>query len=85
MTYPNATVKDFGDIGTFSDSFTCDAEGDYTLHFVNNDLTEDKFVTLHYDVDHYIFGMPQMLFWALIIAVACVGGVAAFIGLSRKP
>ena len=85
LTFPNATVRDFGEIGHFSYSFICDAEGDYTLHFVNNDLTENKLVTLNYEVDHYIFGIPQMLFLTIIIAVACIGGVAAFILMSRKP
>ena len=85
LTFPNATVRDFGETGDFSHSFICDAEGEYMLHFANNDLTENKLVTLNYEVDHYIFGIPQMLFLTIIIAVACIGGVAAFILMSRKP
>jgi hypothetical protein len=42
-------------------------------------------VALNYEIDHYIFGIPQMLFMALIIVLACVGGVAAFVLLGRKP
>jgi hypothetical protein len=85
ISFPNATVKDFGASSDFSYSFICDAEGDYVLHFVNTDQTEEIRVTLDYEIDHYIFGMPQMLFMVILIAVVSVAGVAVFIGLSRKP
>jgi hypothetical protein len=71
--------------GDFGYSFICDAEGDYTLHFVNSDLTESKLVTLDYEIDHYILGIPQMLFMTIVIAVASIVGVAVFIMLSKKP
>jgi len=54
------------------------------LHFVNNDQNIEKRVYLNYEIDHYIFGIPQMLFMALIIVLACVGGVFAFVILGRK-
>ena len=85
LIFPNATVKDFGEVSDFSTSFVCDAEGEYTLNFTNTDQAENKLVTLDYEVDHYIFGMPQMLFMVILIAVVSVVGVAVFIGLSRKP
>jgi hypothetical protein len=40
---------------------------------------------LNYEIDHYIFGMPQMLFMVIVIAVISVVGVAVFVGLSKKP
>jgi hypothetical protein len=83
--FPNSTVKDFGASGAFSYSFVCDAEGEYTLNFTNTDQTESKLVTLNYEIDHYILGMPQMLFMVILIAVVSMVGVAVFIGLSRKP
>jgi hypothetical protein len=85
LIFPNATSKEFGESGDFSYSFVCDAEGEYTLNFTNNDPTESKLVTLNYEIDHYIFGMPQMLFMVILIAVVSMVGVAVFIGLSRKP
>jgi hypothetical protein len=81
----NVTLRDFGEVGQTSFSFVCDVEGEYTLHFVNNEQTAEKRVTLNYEIDHYIFGIPQMLFMALIIVLACVGGVAAFVLLGRNP
>jgi hypothetical protein len=85
ISFPNASVRDFGGSGDFSYSFICDVEGEYVLHFVNTDQTEEVRVTLDYEVDHYIFGMPQMLFMVILIAVVSMVGVAVFIGLSRKP
>jgi hypothetical protein len=52
---------------------------------VNTDQTENILVTLDYEVQHYIFGIPQMLFMVILIAVVSMVGVAVFIGLSRKP
>jgi hypothetical protein len=85
LIFPNATSKEFGESGDFSYSFVCDAEGEYTLNFTNNDPTESKLVTLNYEIDHYIFGMPQMLFMVILIVIVSMVGVAVFIGLSRKP
>jgi hypothetical protein len=85
ITFPNATVKDLGEVSDFRTSFICDLEGQYTLNFTNNDQMENKLVTLNYEVEHYIFGMPQMLFMVIVIAVVSVVGVAVFIGLSKKP
>ena len=84
MSLPNGTVRDFGASSDFSHSFICDLEGEYVLHFVNTDQTE-KTVTLNYEIAHYIFGIPQMLFMVILIAVVSMAGVAVFIGLSRKP
>ncbi|MGB9756783.1 MAG: hypothetical protein ACPLVJ_03270 [Candidatus Bathyarchaeales archaeon] len=83
MTYPNKTTKDFDSIGDFRYTFVCDAEGDYILHFSNTGSSVEKLVTLDYEVEHYIFGVPQMLFLTVIIAIICVIAVAAFILLSK--
>ena len=85
ITFPNGTVRDFGGSGDFSYSFICDVEGEYMLHFVNTDQQENLLVTLDYEVQHYIFGMPQMLFMVILIAIISVVGVAVFIGLSQRP
>lgn len=85
MISPNGTVRDFGDVGNYHFTFICNAKGDYVFNFTNTDLTENKLVTLNYEIDHYIFDMPQMYFMTMLIAVICVGGVAVFIMLSKKP
>ena len=60
----------------------CDVKGEYELNFVNNDIKESKLVTLNLDVEHYIFGMPQMLFLAVVIVVIFIAGLAARVLLS---
>ena len=84
MSYPNGTSAEFGEVGDFSYSFVCDAEGEYVLHFSNKDSAEEKRVALDYEVQHYIFGVPQMLLLTVIIVLVCVGAVAAFV-LMGKP
>jgi hypothetical protein len=83
ILFPNGTERDFGNVAQASYSFICDVEGEYELHFVNNDQTIDKRVTLNYEIQHYIFGIPQMLFMVLIVVLACIGGVFAFVIMGR--
>jgi len=61
----------------------CDEAGEYVLHFSNTDASEDKLVTLNYEIQHYIFGIPQMLFLTIIIVLVCVGAVATFILMGK--
>ena len=83
LIFPNATERDFGEVGTFSYNFICKAEGEYTLRFANNDTTENKLVTLDYEVDHYILGMPQMLFLTIVIVLVCLIMVATYVLLGK--
>ena len=82
LVYPNMTEIIFGEVGVFSHSFVCDEKGEYMMLFVNNDLNEGKLVTLNYEIEHYIFGMPQMLFITLLIVVFCVAMIAFYFMLS---
>jgi hypothetical protein len=82
IVYPNGTVKDFGMEGDFHYSFICDAEGEYIMHF-SNPSSGEKLVALDYEVERYIFGIPQMLFLVMVIAVICVAAVAVFIFLGK--
>jgi len=43
----------------------------------------DKLVTLDYEVEHYIFCIPQMVFLTIIIAIICIIAVATFILQSK--
>lgn len=81
---PNGTVRDFGDLGYCHYTFVCDVEGNYVLRFSNVDSAVDKLVTLNYEVEHYIFGVPQMLFLTIVIGVVCVVMVASFIILGKS-
>jgi len=83
IDYPNGTVKDFGMVGTLNYPFVCEDAGEYVLRFSNVDSSEDKFVTLDYEVQHYIFGIPQMLFLTIIIVLVCMAAVATFIFMGK--
>lgn len=76
MSYPNSTGASF--------SFVCDSGGNYVIHLSNGGSTADVWVVLDYEVDHYILGMPQMFFLALLIAVICVAAVAVFVLTGRS-
>jgi len=84
IIFPNSTEIDFGEVGKASYSFICDAEGEYKLHFVNNDQAVERRVTLNYEIQHYVFGIPSMFLLVIIIVLACVGGIFAFVILGRK-
>ena len=70
--------------GDVSYTFVCGEGGDYVMHFSNVFSSEDKLITLEYEIEHYFFGMPQMLFMVLVVVVICVAAVAVFI-LMGKP
>jgi hypothetical protein len=76
-------MVEYRDTGSVSYSFVCGEAGKYVLRF-SNDSAEDKFVTLDYEIQHYIFGIPQMLFLTIVIVLVCIGAVAAFV-LMGKP
>ena len=78
-------METFGSTGSVDYAFICSQEGEYKLEFSNIASTEDKLVSLDYEVEHYIFGMPQMLFLTFIIVGTCVAAVAVFILLSKQP
>lgn len=85
ITDPHGDVKvEYNDVGNVDYRFVCDEAGEYVLHFHNTDISEGKLVTLNYEIQHYIFGIPQMLFLTIIIVLVCIGAVATFM-LMGKP
>ena len=82
LVYPNSTEINFGEVGSFSYNFIGDTKGEYKMCFVNNDLAENKLVTLNYEVESYMFGLPQTQFLLVFIAVICVMMVAFYSLLS---
>jgi hypothetical protein len=86
ITDPDGNVfETFGNVGNIAYSFVCIHEGEYTLHFSNIASAEDKLVSLDFEVNHYIFGMPQMLFLTLVVLGICMAAVAVFILMSKHP
>lgn len=85
LVYPNSTEVNFSEVGVFSNNFISDTKGECKLVFVNNDLAENKLLTLNYEVESYLFGMPQTQFLLIFIAVICVMMVAFYSVLSPHP
>ena len=84
VTDPNGnTVIEYDKVGQKSFSLHATTPGIYILHFDNSDSPEEKMVTLNYDVQHYIFGIPQTLFYVLVIAIISVIGIAFFVLLGK--
>jgi hypothetical protein len=53
ITDPDGDVKvEYNEVGCVNYLFVCDETGEYVLHFSNTDLSEDKLVTLNYEVEH---------------------------------
>src|SRR4030042_5355098 len=85
ITCPNGTDKAINfDVGNLDYRFVCDAEGEEIMHFSNIGSFEDMFVSLEYEVQHYILGMPQMLFLTMVVVVVCVAAVAVFILMGKR-
>ncbi len=70
-------------IAFFEHDFVCDEPGEYILHFDNKGSLEDKFVALNYEIQHYISGVPQMLFLTIMIVLICIVALAAFILMGK--
>jgi len=86
ITDPDGNVfETFGNVGSVDYSFICLHEGEYTLHFSNTASADDKLVSLDYEVDHYTFGMPTMLFLTLVVLGICMAAVAVYILMSKHP
>lgn len=86
ITDPYGNIMEtFGNTGSVDYAFVCTQEGEYKLFFSNIASAEDKLVSLDYEVEHYIFGMPQMLFLTFVVVGTCVAAVAVFILMSKHP
>jgi hypothetical protein len=81
--HENVTAE-FSKKGSVSYTFVCGEGGKYVMHFSNAFSSEDKLITLEYEIEHYLFGLPQMLFMVLVVAVICVAAVAVFILMGKS-
>ena len=83
LTFPNSTTKELGEVGVFSYGFVNDSKGECVMHFVNDDLSDSKLVTLDYEVEHYTFGIPQLLLYVLVVVGLCLGMVVVYVVMAR--
>jgi hypothetical protein len=83
VVFPNGTTTDYGETSRGAIDFFADVKGECLLHFDNSDSQNAQLVTLNYDVEHYIFGIPQMLFLLLAIAGLLLFVVAGYIIMGK--
>ncbi|MCW4053103.1 MAG: emp24/gp25L/p24 family protein [Candidatus Bathyarchaeota archaeon] len=65
--------------------FTAMTTGEYSFSFQNNISEAVTFVTFNYNVQHYIFGVPQEFILLFAIVVLALFAVVVFVALSPKP
>ena len=85
ISFPNSTVTNPGSVDQYSASFTSNAGGTCGLHFNNTSSSETILVALNYEVDHYIFGIPEMIFVLAVIAVLVMVFISAYAIMSKYP
>lgn len=83
LIFPDNTTLLLEEGNSFDYSFICEIEGEYTLNLLNNDLQDEKLVTLNIEIQNYILGLPKMLFLTLIIVGICLVGVVFFVFLGK--
>jgi hypothetical protein len=83
VIFPNATTKDYGATAQTSISFISDIKGNLELHFDNINSSDPKRVTLYYNIEHYIFGIPQIPFLLIAVAVFLVCIAAGYIIMGK--
>jgi hypothetical protein len=83
IVFPNSTATSIGEVDKYSSSFTSNVKGICELHFDNTNSNELVFVALNYEVEHYIFGMPQMVFVLVAIVVLLLIIVAGYFILGK--
>jgi hypothetical protein len=72
-------------IGLADFQMTATEDGEYSLHFENFFSTDTIFVTLNYNVQHYIFGFPQEIILLFAIVGLVLIAVIVFALLSPRP
>lgn len=83
MVLPNSTFINLGEVGQYSTSFTSEARGILELHFDNTNSSEPAFVALDYEIQHYILGVPEMIFVLAAIAVLLMTIVAGYVIMGK--
>ena len=83
VKFADGTTADYGEISGREMQFVSGASGQFAMHFDNFESSSSKLVTLNYEVEHYYFGIPSMLFLLISIAVLLVGIAAGYIVMGK--
>jgi hypothetical protein len=83
IMFPNSTVINLGELDQYSTRFTSNVKGTCELHFDNTNSSENAFVALNYNVEHYILAVPEMIFVLVAIAVLLMVVVSGYIIMGK--
>lgn len=64
--------------------FSASLTGEYMLQFENLSL-DTQYVTLNYNIQHYVFGFPQEYVLLFVIIGLALVAVVAFVAMSPRP
>ena len=76
MIFPNSTKRDYGETTQAKISFNSQVKGACEMHFDNTNSSDNQIVTLNYEVEHFIFGIPQIPFLLIVVTffLLCIIG-----------
>ena len=83
IVLPNGTISDHGEISQFTFGFFTEVEGECQLHFDNGNSSDTKLVTLNYEVEHHVFGIPQLFFLLVAITLLLLCVAAGYIVMGK--
>jgi hypothetical protein len=83
LVLPNGTTDDRGDLSHCELSFSTDVKGECQLHFDNVNSSNAQLVILNYEVEHFIFGIPQMMFLLIAITVLLLFVAAGYVAMGK--
>jgi hypothetical protein len=83
IVFPNGTTKDYGESSSYNISFISDVQGECALHFDNTNSSRSQLVTLEYEIEHYYFGIPEIPFLIIVIAVLLLCIAAGYIIMGK--
>ena len=76
---PNSTEINFGESDQYSTIRTSNVQGKYEWYIDNTNSSEVSLFPLNYNFEHYIFGMSEMIFALVAIAVLLMVIVSGYL------
>ncbi len=83
IVFPNGTTRDYEQSSSYNISFVSDVQGECELHFDNTNSSNAQLVTLNYEIEHYYFGIPEIPFLIIVIAVLLLCIVAGYVIMGK--
>ena len=83
VLFPNGTNVEFGAKSQGLFSFHIDTDGKCLLIFENSESAGAQQLTLDYSVEHYVFGLPMLVFVLLAVAVLLLFVIGGYMVMGK--